>query len=80
MSVCSEYCVLSSRDLCIELFTRLEESYRLWCVVVCDLETSRTRRLWPALGLSATGQFCILPTQYTYLVKKTGTFALHNIY
>ena len=24
-----------------ELITRLEESYRLWCVVVCDLETSR---------------------------------------
>jgi len=23
-----------------ELITRLEESYRLWCVVVCDLETS----------------------------------------
>ena len=24
-----------------ELITRPEESYRLWCVVVCDLETSR---------------------------------------
>jgi len=23
------------------LITRPEESYRLWCVVVCDLETSR---------------------------------------
>jgi hypothetical protein len=23
-----------------ELVTRPEESYRLWCVVVCDLETS----------------------------------------
>jgi hypothetical protein len=22
----------------------------LWCVVTCHLETSRTRRLWPALG------------------------------
>ena len=27
--------------LCDELITRPEESYRLWCVVVCDLETSR---------------------------------------
>jgi len=27
-----------------ELITRHEESYRLWCVVVCDLETSRMRR------------------------------------
>jgi hypothetical protein len=29
---------------------RSEESYRLWCVIVCDLETSRMRRPWPALG------------------------------
>jgi len=33
--------VLSGRGLCDELITRPEESYRLWCVVVCDLETSR---------------------------------------
>ena len=33
--------VLSGRGLCYELITRPEESYRLWCVVVCDLETSR---------------------------------------
>jgi len=32
---------LSGRGLCDELFTRPEESYRLCCVVVCDLETSR---------------------------------------
>ena len=38
------YCecrVLSGRGLCDELIIRPEESYRLWCVVVCDLETSR---------------------------------------
>jgi len=33
--------VLSGRVLCDELITRPEESYRLCCVVVCDLETSR---------------------------------------
>jgi len=32
---------LSGRGLCDELITRAEESYRLCCVVVCDLETSR---------------------------------------
>jgi len=32
---------LSGRGLCDELITRPEESYRLWCVVVCDLKTSR---------------------------------------
>ena len=38
MSVCCEGCVLSGRGLCDELITRPEESYRLWCVVVGDLE------------------------------------------
>ena len=40
MSVCYEFCVLSGRGLCDGLITRPEESYRMWCVVVCDLETS----------------------------------------
>jgi hypothetical protein len=39
MSVCCACCVLSGRGFCIELITRPEESYRLWCVVECDLET-----------------------------------------
>ena len=30
--------MLSGRGLCDELITRPEESYRLWCVVACDLE------------------------------------------
>ena len=41
MFVCCECWVLSGRGLCDELITRLEVSYRLCCVVVCDLETSR---------------------------------------
>jgi hypothetical protein len=41
MFVCCECRVLSGRGLCDELIARPEESYRLWCVVVCDLETSR---------------------------------------
>ena len=40
MSVCCECCVLLGRGLWDELITRPEESYRLWRVVVCDLETS----------------------------------------
>ena len=40
MDVCCECCVLSGRGLCDDLITRPVESYRLWCVVVCDLETS----------------------------------------
>ena len=38
--VCCECCVLSGRGLCDELITRSEESYRLWCVVERDLESS----------------------------------------
>jgi len=38
--------------VCDELITRPEESYLLWCVM-CELETSRMRRPWPALGRSA---------------------------
>jgi hypothetical protein len=40
MSVSFECCVLSGGGFCDELITRPEESNRLWCVVVCDLETS----------------------------------------
>ena len=39
--------------LCDGLITRLEKSYRLWCDTVCDLQTSRMRRPWPALGCCA---------------------------
>ena len=56
MFVYCECCVLSGRGLCDELITRPEESYPLWCVVVCDLETSRMRRPWPTLGRSTTGE------------------------
>ena len=39
VGVCCECLVLSGRGLCDELIPRSEESYRLWCVVVCDLKT-----------------------------------------
>jgi len=32
MSIYGECCVLSGRDPCVELITRLEEFYRVWCV------------------------------------------------
>jgi hypothetical protein len=53
MCVCFECCVLSSISLCDELITRPEESYRLWCVVLCDLVTSRMRRPSPNGGFCA---------------------------
>ena len=51
MFVCCECCVLSGRGLYVGLTTSPEESYRLWRVVMCDQETSKTRRLKPATGL-----------------------------
>jgi len=42
--------MLSGRGLCNELINRPEEPYWLWCVVVCDLETSWMRRPWPKGG------------------------------
>jgi len=51
MGVCCECCVLSGRGLCVGLITRPEESYRMWCVVVGELETSWMRRPWPTGGV-----------------------------
>ena len=50
MSVSCNCCVLSGRVLCAWLITRPEESYRLWCVVVCDIETSWMGRPGPTKG------------------------------
>ena len=55
MDVCVECRVLSGTGLCDWLIIRPEESYRLWCVVVCDLEDSKIRRPWPALGPGPRG-------------------------
>jgi len=44
MFVCCE-CCLSGRGLCDELITRPEKSYRLWCVVVCDLENLKNEAM-----------------------------------
>ena len=50
MSVCCECCVLSGRGLCDELITRPEESYRLWCVVLCDLENLKNEEAMAHVG------------------------------
>ena len=51
--VCCECRVLSGRGLCDVPIPRPRESWRLWCVTVCDLETSSMRRPWTALGCCA---------------------------
>ena len=51
VSVCCEYCVLSSRGLCDELITSPEGSYRLCCVAVCDLENLVNEEAIARVGL-----------------------------
>jgi hypothetical protein len=66
MFVCCECCVLSGRGLCDGLITRPEESYRMWRVVVCDQETSKTRRLKPVTGLwKIQPQWVVTPGKQT---------------
>ena len=50
MFVCCECRVLSGRGLCDELITRPEESYRLWCAVVCDLENLKNEEAMTRVG------------------------------
>jgi len=67
MFVCCGCCVLSGRGLCDGLITRPKESYRLWRVVVCDQETSKTRWLKPATGLWKTQpQWVVTPGKQTF--------------
>ena len=42
--------MLSGRGLCDELITCPEESCRLWCVVVCDLENLKNEEAMTRVG------------------------------
>jgi len=48
--------VLSGRGLCDELITRPEKSYRLWCVVVCDLENLKNEEAMTRVGSQRQGK------------------------
>ena len=57
MNIYCEFCVLSGRGLCDELITPPDDPYGLLVRhCVCDLQTSRMRTPYPALGLSTTGK------------------------
>jgi len=64
MFVC---CVLSGRGLRVELITRLEESYRLWCVVVCDLENLKNEEAMTRVGSQRHSK------KYTLVLRSTVT-------
>jgi hypothetical protein len=77
MFVCCECCVLSGRGLCDKPITHPEESYRLWCVILCDLETSKMKR---PLGRSATAEKKKTPGTATMMTKMKDFLLLWQIY
>jgi hypothetical protein len=71
--------VLSGRGLCDKLITRLEESYRLWRIVVRDQETSLRgghSPLWAAEPEKQQQQQWIL--KY-YFILNTAAIHLYKI-
>jgi len=53
MEVCLLWVLCVVRGPYFGLITHPEESYRLWCVIVCDIKTSRMRRSWSTRGCRA---------------------------
>ena len=78
MFVCCECCVLSGRGLCDGMITRPEESYRLWRVVVCDLETSKMRRINTATGLWKYNKRGVTPRKQASKQTNKQTTSVHH--
>jgi len=80
MFVCCECRVLSGRGLCDGLITRPEESYRQWCVVVCDLETSKNEEAMTRVGSKHNRKIkIIIIIKYSDLcLRNMGTERSHN--
>jgi hypothetical protein len=74
MSVSCECCTLSGSSLCDRLVTHPEESFQMWCVIVYNLEISRMRVPWSALGCSTRGKYSlgtiIVPRQSNRAINK----------
>ena len=66
--------MLSGRGLCDELITRPEESYRLWCVVLCDLETSKNEDAVTRVGSQSHKKknWCIVSCKHELQLNRPG--------
>jgi len=83
MFVSCESCVLSGRGLCDELITRPEESYRLWYVVVCDLEKLVNEEALAHWGLSRPKKTKIKIITYRYKhwnINSKTTIQTHSVH
>jgi hypothetical protein len=72
-SVYCEYFLLSGRGLCDGPISRPEESNRVWCVSVYDLETSKMRLPRPELGCCAKENTCKYSSVGTLALIHIGT-------
>jgi len=86
MFVCCECCVLSGRGLCDELIAHSEESYRLCCVIVCDLENLTNEEAMIHVGLQCHRKkkvtFIYSPTVLQYIFNHSlyiGNFHDHSV-
>jgi len=59
---------LSGRGLCDELITRPEESYRLWCVIVYDLENLKNEKAMTRVGSQRHGKKIIFTLNLNFMV------------
>ena len=55
--------MLSGRGLCDKMITRPEESYQLWRVVVCDLETSKEEAKANLRTVNTNPQWVVTPRE-----------------
>ena len=55
------YYVLSGRGLCDGPITRPEKSYRLWCVIVCDLGNLKNEVALASIGLLLKKKYKLQP-------------------
>jgi hypothetical protein len=84
MFVCCECCVVSGRRLCDELITHPEESYRLWCIVVCDLENLVSEEAMAHIGSQHHRGHTYIHTHththtHTHRVKEHGKTFMHSV-
>ena len=64
--------MLSGTGLCDEKITRPEECYRLWCVVVCDLENLKNEETMTGVGSQRHKKKKNHEFPYSYVCSYTG--------
>ena len=72
--------MLSGRGLCDELITRPEESYRLWCVVVCDRENLKNEEAMTRVGSQRHSKKIYMYMFCAFVGIVNGLYKMHGRY